>query len=129
LSPSPDTPFPKEFGDDQEFLRGINPLHYDPARGKVASAAFSNTSNTNRMSVLWTGRATIDDLVSARPGWGAALLTAMACRQEHQSIEASPTPRLPSHCDIVGEKPERVRKRLRDASKLLKAPAPPDSAS
>ncbi len=48
-----------------------------------------------------------------------AAITARLCYENNQAIERSPVTGNPAHCDVVGNKPDCVRKNLARAARLL----------
>ena len=126
---------PNPFSGDEEFLRRISPSHFNFSTQEIQSWAFDNLDDTpGRMSVNWSGLATVQETVQDHPGFGVASITARSCYDEKQGIEYTPVkdhPSLrdnPAHCDVVGDKPKGVQRRLRNSVKalLLRPEAPPD---
>jgi len=113
----------RTFAADDRFLRRIHPQYYDPNTGKVASGAFQNASDTNRMSVNWMKLSTVDDTLRGYPGFGVASISAKLCWLLDQNIEGIPSEENPAHCDIVGAKPKPVRRKFRDRAEYLRYPS------
>lgn len=109
---------------DDRFLRRIHPQYYNPNTGKVASAAFQNASNTNRMSVNWMKLSTVDDTLRRYSGFGVASISAELCWFLNQEVEGIPSEENPAHCDIVGDKPQSVRRKFRDKAEYPRYPSP-----
>ena len=112
-----------------EFLRLIKPIYYHPETGKVYSQAFQNTTGTDRMSVNCERLSSVDDTLAENPGQGVAQLSTELCVSLHQTLDHTPDDDNHAHCDVVGEKPQRVRKALRDGAKLLAVPTLEDAAA
>ncbi len=106
---------PVRFGPSDEFLRRFpkNPSHLKPD-GSVSSAVFENTPGTVRMSVNWMAKSSVEDTLKGFPNFGVVMLTAEDYWKERHAIEHTPVtdPPNPAHCDIVGDKPLSVRRRL-----------------
>lgn len=116
--------FPRRLIHDDEFFRAINPKAHLKPDGKLSSAAFSNSSNTNEMSVDWAERSTPAETVGRFPHWPAgkfvASITAGTCWSLDQSIEFSPTTHNPAHTGIVGAKTDSVRRKLARTAEILR---------
>ena len=112
------------FASDDHFLRRIPPEYYNPNTGKVVSAAFQNTSNTERMSVNWMKLSTVDDTLRGYPRFGIASISAELCWSLNQEIESVPSEENPAHCDVVGAKPPSVKRKFRNMAKYLRYPSP-----
>lgn len=112
------------FATDDQFLRRIAPQYYNPDTGKVASAAFQNTSGTNRMSVDWMKLSTVDNTLRRYPRFGVASISAELCWFLNQEVESVPSEENPAHCDIVGDKPQPVRRKFRDMAQYPRYPSP-----
>lgn len=116
--------FPRRLLHDDEFYRAINPKFHLKPDGRLSSAAFSNTSNTQEMSVDWAELSTPAETVGRFPDWPAgkcvASVTAGTCWNLDQSIEFSPTPHNPAHTGIVGVKTDSVRRKLARTAKILR---------
>jgi len=110
------------FSAHDTFLRRIHPQHYDRNTGKVSSAAFQNTSGTNRMSVDWTQLSTVEDTLSGYEGFGVASISADLCWSLSQQVERVPLQGNPAHCDVVGEKPKPVRRAFAHKAAYLRYP-------
>ena len=108
---------------DDRFLRRIAPQHFDPKTGKVASAAFQNTSRTNRMSVDWMKLSAVADTLNGYLGFGVASISAGLCWSLNQDIEKTASGDNPAHCDVVGHKPKPIRRKFRDMAKYLIYPS------
>ena len=111
------------FASDERFLRRIAPVFYNPNTGKVVSAAFQNSSGTNRMSVDWMGLFTVDDTLHDYRGFGVASISAGLCRSLNQEVERTPQEENPAHCDVVGYKPKSVRRKFREMAEYLRYPS------
>lgn len=112
------------FVPDDRFLRRIPPIYYNPNTGKVMSAAFQNASGTNRMSVDWTKLSTVDDTLRGYPRFGVASISAELCWFLNQEVERVPSEENPAHCDVVGDKPQSVRRKFRDRAEYPRYPSP-----
>ncbi len=112
------------FDDDEQFLRGIHPDWFDFDKQKILSWAFDNHPLTpERMSVNWAKLSSIDDTVKANPVWGVASITAATFYKENQDVDYTPIETNIAHCDVIGHKSLSVRRRLRNAAKLLRSPS------
>ena len=110
------------FMPDDQFLRRIPPYYYNSATGKVSSAAFQNTSDTNRMSVNFGRLSSVKHTLAGDSQCGVASITAELCWSLEQEIESTPKDTNPAHCDVVGEKPQRIRRKLREKASYLRYP-------
>lgn len=113
------------FRDDDDFLRRIPHWQFDFDTRRVLPFAFK----LFRLSVNWSKYATVDQTVEGHQGWGVASITALDCYSAGQDIEYKPQPDNLAHCDVVGEKTNRIQRRLNKAAKLLLFPTRPDSAN
>ncbi len=118
MASAPDQPFPERFPDEDDFYRRIPPDQF--SEGKIHSNAFGG----QRLSVNWSGRASVDSTLEGFEGFGVASITAGICYQENQAIEPTPIQSNSAHCEIVGPKPRPVRRRLRKSAILLREPEP-----
>jgi len=107
---------------EDQFLRIISPIFYDPVKRKVLSGAFQNTSGTNRMSVNSRKLSSIEDTLYGYPGHGVDSITAQLCWLLQQEIEETPVERNSAHCDVVGHKPLSIRRKFRDMADYLRYP-------
>ena len=112
------------FVPNDRFLRRIPPVFYDSKTGKVMSAAFQNAPRTKRMSVNWTKLSTIKDTLNGYPGYRVASISAELCWSLEQDIEGTPSAENPAHCDVVGNKPQSVKRKFRDKAEYLRYPSP-----
>jgi hypothetical protein len=111
------------FASHDRFLRRIHPAYYNPDTGKVMSAAFQNSSKTNRMSVDWAKLHSVNDTLQGYPGFGVASISAELCWSLKQEIERTPSPDNPAHCEVVGKKPQTVMRKFRDTAEYLLYPS------
>ena len=111
------------FTAEEEFLRRIPPIHFDFDKGRIYSSAFDNRSGTDRMSVNRMRLSSAEETLCGHPSYGVASLTADVIYKENQQILHTPTEDNVAHCDVVGTKPKSVRRRLRNAARLVVAPA------
>lgn len=118
--------FPRPLEDDDEFYRAIHP-NFMKEGGGISPGAFSNASQTDRMSVDWAEMATPQQTLDRWEKWGegrgVASITAGLSRNNGQRIEYTPDESNPAHSDVVGDKFDRVRKNLAKSAKLV-VPAP-----
>lgn len=116
---------PVQFAPNEGFLRRFpaDGIHLKDDR-TVSSAAFENDKGTNRMSVNWLARSSVESTLARLPGYGAALLTAQDYWDEEQVIEYTPvsSPPNPAHCDVVGEKNRSRMRRLAKAVRKVYLP-------
>ena len=101
---------------------GSPPIHYDFDRAIIQSSAFDNSPGTNAMSVNLARLSSVEETLAGHPGYGIASLTAESLYVENQHIRHKPESNNFAHCDVEGDKPKRVRRRLRDSAKLLITP-------
>ena len=122
LEKSNDGDYPRPLTENDLFYRAIHP-DWIKEDGKVSSAAFSNASQTNRMSVDWAARSTPQETFDRWPQWGdcrgVASITAGVCCQNDQKIEYTPKEDNCAHSDIVGKKTDRIRRNFAKSAKLL----------
>ena len=118
--------FPQPLEEDDEFYRALRP-EWIKGGGKISPGAFSNASQTDRMSVDWADRSTPQQTFDRWTVWGedrgVASITAGLSWNNAQGIEYTPDESNPAHSDVVGDKPDRVRKNLARGAKLV-VPAP-----
>ena len=122
--------------DDVDLYRLVNPdggavWDDDENRWKVSSAAFQNTSKTDRMSVVLgdtldrMGRPP-EDARATRPEWYVVALRAGFVRSEQQEIERAPMPEERAHGNVIGEKRKACRRALAQAARwIVPPPSPP----
>jgi hypothetical protein len=107
-----------------ELLRRIHPAHIimDQKLGakRPASAAFDNTSGTNRMSVdLRKLLSCVKDCIKDYPNYGIAVFEVALAYELNQTVENSPRSENLAHCDVIGEKPPSVKRKFALRSQLL----------
>ena len=108
---------------ETDFYRAIFEKFYKPERPiPLSPAAFQNTSGTDRMSVNLAEISSVQETESQFPGYGVAVLAAKPIRECGQTLIHSPQPDNRSHCDVVGVKPLRARKAMRDAAVVISIP-------
>lgn len=110
-----------KFVPNDKFLRRIPPLHLKKS-GEISSAAFHNSSGTNRMSTNWMKLSSIDDTLRDFPSFGIASIKAELCWSLSQEIEWTPDEDCVAHCDVIGNKTESISKKFRDGAEYLKFP-------
>ena len=115
----------QKFVPNDKFLRRIPPLHLKKS-GEISSAAFQNTSGTNRMSTNWMKLSSVEDTLRDYPYFGVASITAELCWELSQEIEWTPAEDSVAHCDVVGNKTASISKKFRDGAEYLKFPKRPD---
>lgn len=111
----------RDFAPDDEFLRRI-PLDCVKPDGSLASKAFANSTNTDRMSVNYALLSSIEHTLTGYTGFGVTSITAELCWTLNQKVERTPNEDNPAHCDVVGPKPQSVRRRFARSAKLLHRP-------
>ena len=99
--------------DDELLWRRIHASHIT-SDGRVSSAAFS----PNRMSVDLASLQ-LDMSITLRDGAGVAEIETAAARDLGQEVVGDPLPVNPAHALVVGDKPKRVRRALRDAARFV----------
>ena len=109
---------------EDEFLRRILPIFFDHSTRKVFSQAFQNARDTNRMSVNYMRLSSVEDTLRNHPKCGVASISAQLCWSLEQEIEAAPEQDNPAHYDVVGHKPQTVRRKFRDSARYLRYPEP-----
>ena len=118
--------FPRSLEDDDEFYRAIRP-EWIKSGGRISPSAFSNATQTDRMSVDWadiaTPQQTFDRWTVWGEGRGVASITAGLCWNNGQEIEYTPDESKPAHSDVVGDKSDRIKKKLAKGARLV-IPAP-----
>jgi hypothetical protein len=118
--------FPRPLEEDDEFYRAIHP-DWIKDGGGISSAAFSNATGTDRMSVDWadgsTPQQTFDRCTKWGNGRGVALITAGLCWNNGQKVEYTRHEDNNAHSDVVGSKSLSVRKTFARGAKLV-IPAP-----
>ena len=115
----------QKFVPNDKFLRRIFPLYLKKS-GEISSAAFHNTSDTNRMSTNWMKLSSVEDTLKDNPDYGVASITAELCWELSQEIEWTPAEDSIAHCDVVGNKTESISKKFRDGAEYLKFPKRPN---
>ena len=105
---------------DEEYLyRRITDEHFDVAKGKVNSSAFSG----RELSVDWAKFTTPDESIARLPiGKCLVQVQAKYPRQVEQEVLHNPTPANYSHSLIVGDKRQSVRRFLRNHSTVVLGP-------
>ncbi len=119
------------FDDGEQFLRRIPYFHYDFKKQKIDSCAFANDPDTpDRFSVNWRRHSLVEETARVMPHSGVASMTAVVCYQEEQDIKHTPEAANYAHCDVIGDKKSKSRRRrLRNAANLLLAPTHPDTGN
>ena len=115
----------QKFVPNDKFLRRIPPLHLKKS-GEISSAAFQNTSGTNRMSTNWMKLSSVEDTLKNCNDFGVASIMAELCWKLNQKIEWTPIEDNVAHSDIVGRKTESISKKLRDGAEYIVLPKRPD---
>lgn len=116
--------FPRPIRPDDEFYRAIHPNYLKGE--KILPSGFANSSKpvqTDKMSVDWAEKSTPEETFGRWGTWGAgrgvAKITADLCRNNEQTIEYTPDDENPSHCNVRGKKPDRIRKNLARGAQLI----------
>ena len=105
---------------DEEYLyRRITAEHFDDAKGKINSSAFSG----RELSVDWAKFTTPSESI-ARPPIGKCLAQVQATypRQVGQEVLHNPTSTNYSHSLIVGDKKQSVRRFIRNNATIILGP-------
>jgi hypothetical protein len=74
------------------------------------------------MSVNWERLSSVEHTLEGYAGWGVASLSAELCWSVGQCIRRSPSQRNEAHCDVIGDKPNKVQRTLRDGAVYMRAP-------
>ena len=109
------------FVGDDKFLRRIPPIHLKRS-GQISSAAFHNSSGTNKMSTNWMKLSSVGSTIRGYPCFGVASIRAELCWGLGQGIEWEPLEDNIAHCNIVGRKTKSISKRFRDGAEYLVLP-------
>ena len=108
----------------------MNPRAHLKPDGTLASAAFSNSRGTQKLSVDWAERSTPHETIDRFPGWPdekfVAVVTAQVYWAFDQSIEYSPHALNQAHSDVVGQKSDAVRKQLAMKARAVHPKIPPE---
>lgn len=114
----------RPFQPDDLFYRLIPQVFIDVRRRRISPGAFSNTSQTNEMSVDW---AQLSTPAESAARWKAAIAVGQfakqACDELQQTCLYQPVSNNPAHCAVVGAKPESVRKRFARACRIVLWPS------
>jgi hypothetical protein len=116
--------------DDAVLWRRVHHLFWQQVQGgwRISSGAFDNASDGSGMSVHLADIAVVEDrsLESLLPDpadeFGMVALTANHVRKQSQIIVREPEPDDPTHAEVIGLKPTKVRKRLRDGAAVVRLP-------
>jgi len=99
--------------DDDELLwRRVHPTHI--ANGRVSSAAFSDPEMSVDVASIQ-----VDMSITLKEGAGVAELSAGTARSHEQQVVNQPETDNPAHAIVLGAKPKRVRRGLREASRFV----------
>jgi len=117
---------------EEAFFRRIPYWQFDFNNQTITNNAFRNDrldtgENTDRHSVNWEKCSSVDHALKGHPGFGLAVILAVDCHVNFQSIEHTPKPTNLSHCDVVGEKTGKIQRALRKAAILLVPPSAPQN--
>ena len=99
--------------DDELLWRRIHRDHVK-SDGRVSSAAFSGSE----MSVD-VERIQSDMSITLEDGAGVAEVETVVARGLSQDVVADPLPENPAHALVIGDKPRRVKRALRDAARFI----------
>jgi len=91
--------------------------------GRISSAAFQNTSNTDDMSVDLARLTTPQKTAAVYPGCGVASFLAELPRKLGQQVLHDPIPTNFAHSNVRGKKTESIRKKLANGSNVVLLPA------
>jgi hypothetical protein len=116
------------FDKREDFLRRVPWYQFNFEKQEIFVLAFRNHHSTpDRLSVNWAIHSSVKQTAEVLPGSGVASITAEVCYREKQEIEHTPEEENYAHCDVIGDKPSSVQRRLRNAARLLLPPTPPGS--
>lgn len=90
--------------------------------GTISSAAYSNTSHTDDMSVNLARLTTSEKTIAGFKKFGVAKFLAGFARGLNQKVIHDPTPDNHAHTTVRGRKSRSIRKRLADNSILILQP-------
>ncbi len=74
------------------------------------------------MSVNWGALSSVQDTLAGRDNCGVVSITTELCMELNQEIERTPTKDNPAHSDIIGQKPNSVKRKFAQAAKWLYRP-------
>ena len=81
------------------------------------------------MSVNRAELSSVKETIKPNPCWGVASIDAKSCYQANQDIEYTPQDDNHAHCDVVGHKTLSIKRKLREAAKLLLPPTKSSSSN
>ena len=113
--------------DSENLLRRIDPEHHIVPDGKggvrLSSAAFSNTTGTNEMSVHISSKlASQTDTLKSFPDFYLISFTALTARKLSQGVIPDPLPRDLSHGEVCGDKPKKIQRQFIQNSTWIISP-------
>lgn len=115
-----------QIGSDTELWRRINPIWWiwdaKVAGRRLSSAAFYNSSDGSGTSVVVARETSETRFLAGYPDHGIAALTAKDANDNGQTVRRVPTPGVPEHAQIEGEKTQAVRKALARACRIVVTP-------
>lgn len=108
----------------ERLFRRCKPSHIDPKTGQLGYWLFSNSGSDQMMSAdLERCRSLEDELMYVEAsGDGLVALDAVGVAREGQLIAFWPEPDNTAHCQVIGDKKDRTKKRLLDLASLVKSP-------
>ena len=116
--------------DDALLWRRVHEDFWERVEGgwRISSSAFDNSSDGSGMSVHLEAVAVAEGVLLERllpepqEQYGVVVLTPACVRTNRQIIVREPEPDDPTHAEVIGSKPTKVRKRLRDGASVLRVP-------
>ncbi len=110
-----------EIADEDEMYRRFWNYHLKD-NGKISSAAFQNSSDTDEMSSDLAKLTTLHKTALNDPNFGVASFYAGSARELDQRVLHDPVENNPAHSTIKGKKPPRIRKKFAKISNLVLFP-------
>jgi len=110
-----------EIADDDEMYRRFSE-NFLKDNGKISSAAFQNTSDTDEMSSDLAILTTPHETALNNPNFGVASFYAGGARELDQKVFHNPVEDNPAHSTIKGRKPPRIRKKFAKISNPILFP-------
>ncbi len=110
-----------EIADADEMYRRFWNYHLKD-NGKISSAAFQNTSDTDEMSSALARLTTPRETASNDPNFGVASFFAGSARELDQRVFHDPVENNLAHSTIKGKKPPRIRKKFAKISNPILLP-------
>lgn len=108
---------------DDELYRRV-PDYWIHEDGTPSSAAFSNTSKTDDMSVDLARLTSPQKTISEYTNFGIASFLAGYARKLNQKVLHDPIPENLAHSNVRGKKNSKIRKKLAEGSRIILLPTP-----